>query len=420
MDCRAGYQGKKGQLKILFVNQTFYPDLSATAQQLTDLALGLSKTGHQVSVLTAQRGYVKPQELYPPAEIYQGIDIIRVWRFSLGRKSKWLRLLDAALLNLAFFLKMLWLPKADIVVALTSPPLVGFFACWVARLKRSKFIYWVMDMNPDEVIAMGWIGAGGITARLLETVSQWILKRSDKIVVLDRFMQKRVINKGALGNRVTVIAPWSHDGVKPMPHEKNPFRKQYGLENQFVVMYSGNHSVCHPLDTLLEAARELQKEPGIRFVFIGGGARTADVRNFKQKYGLENILQLEYQPRAGIPQSLSAADIHTVVMGENMAGIVHPSKIYGILALGRPFLYIGPRESHVTDLLNNGAIGYSFLPGEVSQVVKAIQQAKSLSAGEREAIRQQNTKVAASLSKETQMPRILDIFSSSQKGASSL
>lgn len=103
-----------------------------------------------------------------------------------------------------------------------------------------------------------------------------------------------------------------------------------------------------------------------------------------------------------------------------MAGIVHPSKIYGILALGRPFLYIGPRESHVTDLLNNGAIGYSFLPGEVSQVVKAIQQAKSLSAGEREAIRQQNTKVAASLSKETQMPRILDIFSSSQKGASSL
>jgi hypothetical protein len=181
-------------------------------------------------------------------------------------------------------------------------------------------------------------------------------------------------------------------------------------------MYSGNHSICHPLDTLLEAARELRDEPGIRFIFIGGGARTNDVRNFKQKYGLKNILQLEYQPRSGIQQSLSAADLHTVVMGENMAGIVHPCKIYGILALGRPFLYIGPRESHVTDLLNSGAVGYSVLPGQVAQTVTAIKQAKSLSIGELETIRRQNTNVASGYSKATLMPRLINIFRFPQDG----
>src|SRR5207253_8473991 len=123
------------------------------------------------------------------------------------------------------------------------------------------------------------------------------------------------------------------------------------LSQKFVVMYSGNHSPCHPLDTLLGAAYKLRDNSEIAFCFVGGGSEFVKVKSFAAERGLENILCLPYQPLAGLSASLSAADLHVVVMGDEFAGIVHPCKIYNILSVGAPFLYIGPTESHVVDIL---------------------------------------------------------------------
>ena len=154
-------------MKILIVNQVFYPDVSATSQYLTDLALELSKKNHKITVLTARCGYTAPWPLYSKEENYQGIHIVRVWPFRFDKKSRLMRVLQSLGLNLSFALKMLRLPEFDRILALTSPPMVGWVCALLAGVKKKKFYYWLMDINPDEAIAAGWIRKDGIRARFL-------------------------------------------------------------------------------------------------------------------------------------------------------------------------------------------------------------------------------------------------------------
>jgi hypothetical protein len=136
-------------------------------------------------------------------------------------------------------------------------------------------------------------------------------------------------------------------------------------------MYSGNHSPCHPLDTLLDAARALTARTDIVFCFVGGGSEQVKVR----KSGLSNVKCLPYQPLNELSGSLSAADLHTVVMGEKFVGIVHPCKVYNILSVGAPVLYIGPEPSHVTDVASQQGKFFLTRHGDTESVIAAILEA---------------------------------------------
>jgi len=248
-------------------------------------------------------------------------------------------------------LRLLLLGRFDVVVALTSPPLISLLGALLVRLKGGRFCFWVMDLNPDEAIAAGWLNETSLVARLLQAMLRYSLKRSDRTIVLDRFMRDRVLAKGVDVKRVTIIPPWSHDdAVRFSAAGREAFRAQHGLADRFVVMYSGNHSPCHPLDTLLAAAFELRARDKIVFCFIGGGSEQRKVREFALHRSLGNVRCLPYQPLDQLSDSLSAADLHVVVMGDAFVGIVHPCKIYNILSVGAPVAYIGPQPSHVSDL----------------------------------------------------------------------
>jgi len=171
------------------------------------------------------------------------------------------------------------------------------------------------------------------------------------------------------------IPPWAHDDlVRFDPDARRRFRERHGLAEKFVVMYSGNHSPCHPLDTLLAAAERLADRPEIVFLFVGGGSEFRKPLALYRR-GVPNIRCLPYQPQEELAGSLSAADLHVVVMGSAFVGIVHPCKLYNILAVGAPFLYIGPKESHITDLVadfqGNGSALVSG-HGDVESVIRQI------------------------------------------------
>src|SRR6185503_9011071 len=137
----------------------------------------------------------------------------------------------------------------------------------------AKFVYWVMDLNPDEAVAAGWLRKGAPAERLLDGLSRFSLRRADKVVALDRFMKARITGKGIAEDRIAVIPPWSHDDTVRFDEAgRKKFRQAHGLAVKFVVMYSGNHSPCHPLDTLLQAARRLVNRSDIGFCFVGGGS----------------------------------------------------------------------------------------------------------------------------------------------------
>jgi hypothetical protein len=338
-------------LRVLLLNQCFYPDVVSTAQHLTDLAKGLSERGHEVTVVASDRGYDDPAVRFPRRELWNNVKIIRIPSLSLGKNTKLKRALNFASFLLVCALRLMTLPRFDVVVALTSPPLISFLAALFVSLKGGRFCFWVMDLNPDEAIAAGWLPKNSKVTRMLQRLLVYSLNRADLVIVLDRFMKDRVLSKGITPNRVKVLPPWSHDEVVCYSIQgRKSFRSKHGLTEKFVVMYSGNHSPCHPLDTLLDATLALSKHEELAFCFVGGGTEQNKVREFSRRHKLRNLICLPYQPLDSLSDSLSAADLHVVVMGDEFTGIVHPCKIYNILRIGVPVLYIGPPESHISDI----------------------------------------------------------------------
>lgn len=339
-------------MRILLLNQTFHPDVVATAQVLSDFAVGLVERGHHVTAFASRRAYDNPAMRFASRENWRGVEVHRLSATSFGKGAKWKRAADFGSFSAACTLRLLTTSRYDAVVALTSPPLVSYLAAWFCRLRGAKLFYWVMDLNPDEALAAGWLREGSLPTRALEVMSRFSLRQSHRIIALDRFMRDRIVAKGIPAERVAVIPPWAHDEAVHFDEEgRAKFRARHGLTDKFVIMYSGNHSPVHPLTTLMEAARQLADDPRFAFCFVGGGSEHPKVKRFAEQHGLKNILCLPYQPLAELAGSLSAADLHTVVLGEPFVGMIHPCKIYNILTVGAPVLYVGPEPSHLADIL---------------------------------------------------------------------
>jgi len=272
-----------------------------------------------------------------------------------------------------------------------------------------------MDLNPDEAIAAGWLRAESATAKLLAKLLMSSMQHAERIVVLDRFMKERLLLKGISPDRIEVISPWSQP-VHFDQQGREAFRRVHGLTDKFVIMYAGNHSPCHPLDTLLEAAARLVRREEMAFCFVGGGSEQRKVKEFAFANKLKNIHCLPYQPQEDLSSVLSAADLHVVVMGEAFVGTVHPSKIYNILAIGTPFLYVGPKESHLGDIiarLNNPGRAMQSVHGRPDVVEQFIANAALALNGDKRfaanqgSVERGQSNLAAAFSKMTLLPKFI-------------
>ena len=356
------------------------PDPAAVGQHIADVAFEMARRGHRVRVYTANRGYEDTSLRYPPRENLRGVEVRRLPLSSFGKKSILTRIVGTLSFMIQCMALGLFLPRVDAIFFSTSPPLIGIAASLVRFVRRIPIAYWAMDLNPDQLIAMNKIKPRGLIARVLETVNRIILWNSSLVIALDRFMADRLLARADLKDRLLVLPPWSHEDVmEEVPHERNPFRQRHGLDGTFVIMYSGNHSPANPLDTLLQAALRFKDDPELRFLFVGGGIAKKTVEAFIRENGLTNAMSLPYQPLAELRHSLPAADVHVVSLGEEMVGIIHPCKIYGAMAIARPVLYIGPRPSHVTDLLDGHPFGEQVMHGDVDGMVAAIERLRNTS-----------------------------------------
>jgi colanic acid biosynthesis glycosyl transferase WcaI len=339
-------------LRVLIFNQPFHPDVVATGQYASDLAQALAARGHEVTVICSARAYDDSAQRFPKRETWNGVKVLRVAGTGFGKSSRWKRAADFATFMFAAAAKALSLPKQDVVIAMTTPPLISVLGALLKPWKASRLLYWTMDLNPDEAIAAKYIAPTSRTAKLLHVLQNYSLRKSDAIVALDEFMKQRIVSKNLPPERVSVLPPWSLDSnVRYDRAAADAFRAKHGLTDKFVVMYAGNHSPCHPLDTMMKVAKAMRLRDDIAFVFLGGGSEQARIATYAKSNQLKQVKCLPYEPRENLSGALSAADLHLVVMGEPFVGIIHPCKIYNILAVGSPFLYIGPGPSHVTELM---------------------------------------------------------------------
>lgn len=364
-----------GQGNVLLISQVYPPDPAAVGQYLADAAAELAGRGWPVRVLTADRGYDDPTQRFPREETRDGVSVRRLRWSSFGKRSIAVRLVGMTSFLGQALLRGLFVRDLRAVFVSTSPPMAGIVAWLIAMVRRVPLVYWAMDLNPDQAVASGRASPDSFWVWVFEAANGLVLRRSATIVVLDRFMAQRLQAKGVRLARLAVIPPWPLDQfLSPVPHATNPFRQQHGLQKKFVVMYSGNHSLVHPLDTLLSAARQLRDDPRFVFALIGGGVAKAPFDAAVQNGELTNLLLLPYQPTDELRFSLSAADLHVVSMGEAMVGCVHPCKFYGVLAVERPVLLIGPEPCHVTEVFARADCGWRIAHGDAGALVALLQR----------------------------------------------
>jgi glycosyltransferase involved in cell wall biosynthesis len=360
-------------MKTVFVNRFFYPDHSATSQLLTDLAFHLAKTGVAVSVVTSRQVYDDPVAILPAKiNIFQ-VHVTRVWTTRFGRQNLLGRTLDYLTFYLSAAMNLLVLLKpGDIVVAKTDPPLISVIAAMAAMLRGAILINWIQDLFPEVAGALEVGGMGKIEG-LLRTVRNWSFRSALKNVAIGDGMAKRIAGEGVNPDTVTVIHNWS-DGraIQPIDREKNDLRREWGLEEFFVVGYSGNLGRAHEFDTILGAAQKLNNTGDIVFLFIGGGAQRGWIEEAAKKRGLTNIIFKPYQPRERLGLSLSVPDVHLISLQPALEGLIVPSKFYGIAAAGRPTLFVGDIAGEIPTILRKTGSGYTISVGDSNGLASRI------------------------------------------------
>lgn len=362
-------------MRIIILNQFFYPDHSATSQLMTDLAESLVERGVAVTAL-AGRGRYNGGELLASHEIRNGVRIERAWCTSRGKTRMAGRIIDYLSFYLGATWKLMRMPHHDLVMALTTPPLIGLIALLIGRMRGMRVVALVQDVYPDVAVALGTLRKGSTATSFFNHLNKFVLRHADRVIVLGECMKRVVEQKigREAGGRVDVIHNWA-DGAAFPPRDQdavNPFVIEHELQDKFVVLFSGNLGLVNEFATVLEAARLLRDRNDIVFLFIGGGAKAGEIATFAEQNNLKNVRLLPYQPRERLRDSIGAGHVHLVTLAEGLAGLSVPSKTYGILAAGRPVLFVGDEQSCVAQLLRTNNCGAVLTTGESEKLARAI------------------------------------------------
>lgn len=358
-------------MRIVLLNQYYAPDGSATAQILSDLGGGLARRGNEVLAICCNRNYADPSSRYASRETIDGVRVLRTPTTGFGRGSSLGRVAD----YLSYLIGAAWLlvfrARPDVVVSLSTPPMIAALGIVLARVRRARSVYWVMDVYPELAFELGVLRADSLTGRMFRALARFTLRRSDCVAALGDTMAARL---GSSAERaVDVVHTWADgEAIRPLGNDCNTLRREWGWSDRFVVLYSGNMGLAHEFSTVLDSAELLLDHPRIRFAFVGGGPRRAEVEAEVRRRGLDNVEFRPYVPRESLGQSLTAGDVHLVTLRERMPGLLVPSKIYGILAAGRPTIYVGPGEGEIHEVIRSAECGSVLEPGDAEGLAAAL------------------------------------------------
>lgn len=357
----------------MLLNQVYWPDRAATAQMAHGLAKSLVKEGFEVVAVAQKSGYEGSAGDLPAREVVDGVEIVRVGRNIFGRRFLLLRGIDILRFWLILGVRALTLPRVDVVVTFTTPPLIGLVGLLMKIFRGSRYVYWCMDLYPDIPITYGLMSPRNPVAWCWEQLNRLSLRHADRVAVLGRCMGEQVVAKGVRSERLFDGGVWAdRDEITPVERSRNVFAKRWDIGDRFVVMYSGNYGMGHEMKTMLGAAELMRDQDDIVFLFVGGGTRKEGVENFVREKRLTNAQCHPYQERSELGPLLSLADVHLITQLEALTGMFVPSKTYGVMAASRPTIYVGREDAEAARTLVENECGLVVRQGNSEGLVGAI------------------------------------------------
>ncbi len=356
--------------RLLVLNQYYWPGVEATAQLLTELCEALVED-LDVTVVTGQ---LHGQEQQPHRSVRNGVEIVRVPSTSFERSKLFARASNYATYLTSALVRGLRGRRPDVVLCMTDPPIVANIALLVARRFRVPVVVISQDVFPEIAVQLKRL-ENPVVMSLLRGLVGLYLRRADRIVAIGDTMRRRLEEKGAPAERMLVIPNWI-DTTRLGPLDKsNHWSRSWGVDEKFVVMHSGNVGHAQDLDSLIRAGTFLRDLDDLLIMIIGMGARHAELVALAELHEVDQVQFLYYQSRAVLPQSLSAADVHVVGLAAGLAGYVVPSRLYGILAVGRPVIVAADPESETAQLVTEVGCGIVVPPGRPELLARAIRDA---------------------------------------------
>jgi colanic acid biosynthesis glycosyl transferase WcaI len=354
--------------RLLVVNQYYWPGVEATAQLLTELCEALAGE-YDIRVIT---GVLHGHEDRPRRETRNGVRIIRVPSTAFERSRLGLRALNYVTFVGSALAAGLGKPPPDIVLCMTDPPMVGDVGLAVARRFGVPLLVISQDVFPEIATKVGRLESRLLVGVLRRLVGLY-LTRADRVVAIGDTMRLRLEEKGAPAERIRVIPNWiDTEETSPRPRD-NEWAEQHELVGRFVVMHSGNVGHAQNLDVLVRSATFLRDLDDLRIVIVGFGARHGEIVWLAQRLDVvDRVKFLPYQPREVLPLSLSAADVHFVGLVQGLSGYVVPSRLYGIMATGRPVIVAAEGESETAQLVERVGCGVVIPPGRPELVAVTI------------------------------------------------
>jgi glycosyltransferase involved in cell wall biosynthesis len=367
-------------MHVAFFNRSFYPDTAATGQLLTELCEDLvQRYGCRVSVVAGVPLLAASQHVTHHSkgsifkrEQYRGIEVLRAQGTRFAKRNIVGRFSNYVSYFLSACYAGLRLDRPDVVVALTDPPIIGLAAYLAARRFRVPLIMSYRDIYPEITWLLEDFHSTTVD-RILQGVNCFLVRQADRCIALGESMSRRLINgKGADPARTTIIPDWA-DCAEIVPGPKqNPFSLAHRLTDAFVVMHSGNMGLSQGLETLVQAATYLQSLPEIQIVLVGDGVKKPDLEAQVHALGLQNVHFLPYQPKEALQHSFASADVFVVSLKRGLAGYIVPSKLYGILAAGRPYVAAVEEGCEVRSITETYNCGLLAEPGDACELAEKI------------------------------------------------
>jgi colanic acid biosynthesis glycosyl transferase WcaI len=356
--------------RLLVLNQYYWPGVEATAYLLSQLCEALADT-YDVTVIA---GRLATPRADPGETLHEGVRILRLSSTAFDRSNLLLRAVNYATYLLSALRAGLSAPRPDIVLCMTDPPVIADVALVVARRFGVPLVVVSQDVFPEIAVQLKRLESKPLTA-LLRTLIGFYLRRADRVVAIGETMQRRLEDKGAPSDRIAVIPNWVDTAAIHPAEKDNAWSRAHGLADSFVVMHSGNIGHAQDLDALVRATTFLRDLDDLVVALVGGGARHAALIDLTERLEADSVRFLDYQPRESLSLSLSAADVHVVGLARGLSGYVVPSRLYGILAAGRPVIVAADAESETARIVARERCGVVVPPGRPELLAEAIRAA---------------------------------------------